>query len=115
MSDRSPTARSETKKNDAQYYCNRESLRGATISRSSSIEWTESTWNPTTGCDKVSPGCKNCYAERMARRLKGMGQANYRNGFEITLRPQALALPLSWKRPQMIFVDSMSDLWEVLK
>jgi protein gp37 len=76
----------------------------------SSIEWTESTWNPLTGCDKVSPGCKNCYAERMAHRLQAMGQPNYRNGFELTLHPHALDLPLRWKTPQMIFVNSMSDL-----
>jgi protein gp37 len=81
----------------------------------SSIEWTESTWNPLTGCTKVSDGCKHCYAERMARRLKAMGQANYANGFKLTLHPQALEKPLLWKSPQMIFVNSMSDLfhWEV--
>lgn len=77
----------------------------------SGIEWTESTWNPVTGCSKVSPGCKHCYAERMAERLEAMGQPNYRNGFELTLQPQALDLPLRWKRPQTIFVNSMSDLF----
>lgn len=77
----------------------------------SAIEWTESTWNPVTGCTKVSPGCKFCYAERMAERLQAMGQANYRNGFQLTLQPQMLELPLSWKRPQTIFVNSMSDLF----
>jgi protein gp37 len=77
----------------------------------SSIEWTESTWNPVTGCNKISPGCKNCYAERLAKRLKAMGQANYRNGFRLTLQPQMLELPLKWKRPQTIFVNSMSDLF----
>ena len=77
----------------------------------SAIEWTESTWNPITGCDKISPGCKHCYAEVMARRLKGMGQANYRNGFELTLQPQMLERPLSWRKPQMVFVNSMSDLF----
>jgi protein gp37 len=77
----------------------------------SSIEWTESTWNPLTGCQKVSPGCKHCYAERMALRLQAMGQPNYRNGFHLTLHPQMLALPLSWKKPQIIFVNSMSDLF----
>lgn len=77
----------------------------------SGIEWTESTWNPVTGCNKISPGCKHCYAERMAERLQAMGQANYRNGFELTLQPQMLELPLSWKRPQTIFVNSMSDLF----
>lgn len=77
----------------------------------SGIEWTESTWNPVTGCNKVSPGCKHCYAERMAERLLAMGQPNYRNGFELTLQPQMLELPLQWKRPQTIFVNSMSDLF----
>jgi len=77
----------------------------------SSIEWTESTWNPLTGCTKISPGCKHCYAERMALRLKAMGQPNYRNGFQVTLHEHALELPLSWKKPQMIFVNSMSDLF----
>ena len=77
----------------------------------SSIEWTESTWNPVTGCDKVSPGCKHCYAERMAERLQAMGQPNYRNGFEVALQPQMLELPLQWKKPQTIFVNSMSDLF----
>lgn len=77
----------------------------------SSIEWTESTWNPVTGCNKISPGCKNCYAERLAKRLKAMGQANYRNGFKLTLQPQMLELPLKWKKPQTIFVNSMSDLF----
>ena len=77
----------------------------------SSIEWTESTWNPLTGCDKISPGCKHCYAERMAKRLKAMGQANYRNEFALTLHPHVLETPLRWKQPQMIFVNSMSDLF----
>jgi protein gp37 len=77
----------------------------------SSIEWTESTWNPVTGCDKISPGCKHCYAEVMARRLQGMGQANYQNGFGLTLQPHMLERPLQWKKPQTIFVNSMSDLF----
>ena len=77
----------------------------------SPIEWTESTWNPVTGCTKVSPGCKHCYAERMAERLQAMGQENYRNGFESTLQPHMLELPLRWKKPQNIFVNSMSDLF----
>jgi protein gp37 len=77
----------------------------------SDIEWTESTWNPVTGCTKVSAGCKNCYAERMARRLKAMGQPNYRNGFQVTLQPQALGVPLRWRKPRTIFVNSMSDLF----
>lgn len=77
----------------------------------SAIEWTGSTWNPVTGCTKISPGCKNCYAERMARRLKAMGQPNYVTGFELALHPHALELPLSWKKAQTIFVNSMSDLF----
>jgi protein gp37 len=77
----------------------------------SAIEWTETTWNPLTGCDKVSPGCKNCYAERMARRLKAMGQKRYANGFELTLHEPLLEQPLHWQRPQTIFVNSMSDLF----
>jgi protein gp37 len=78
---------------------------------SSPIDWTESTWNPVTGCTKISPGCKHCYAKRMAERLKLMGQPNYVNGFDLTLQPQALELPLRWKKPQRIFVNSMSDLF----
>jgi protein gp37 len=81
------------------------------MAHGSSIEWTESTWNPVTGCTKISPGCKHCYAERMAERLQAMGQANYRNGFGLTLQPQMLELPLTWKKPQTIFVNSMSDLF----
>ena len=81
------------------------------MARHSSIEWTESTWNPITGCTKTSPGCANCYAERMARRLKAMGNPNYANGFELTLHEHVLLLPLSWRKPQMIFVNSMSDLF----
>ena len=77
----------------------------------SRIEWTESTWNPVTGCTKVSPGCKHCYAERLAARLQAMGQPNYRNGFELTLHEHVLEKPLDWKKPQTIFVNSMSDLF----
>ena len=78
---------------------------------SSSIEWTESTWNPLTGCTKISSGCANCYAERMALRLKAMGNPNYSNGFSITMHENALELPLKWKKSQTIFVNSMSDLF----
>jgi protein gp37 len=77
----------------------------------SAIEWTESTWNPLTGCDKISPGCKFCYAERMAKRLRAMGQRNYANGFDLTMHEHVLELPLRWKKPQTIFVNSMSDLF----
>ncbi len=75
------------------------------------IEWTESTWNPVTGCTKISDGCKNCYAEVMAHRLKAMGQAKYKNGFNVTLHPETLNEPYSWKKPRMIFINSMSDLF----
>lgn len=77
----------------------------------SSIEWTEATWNPVTGCTKISPGCEQCYAERMALRLQAMGQANYTQGFNLALQPHALDLPLRWKKPRAIFVNSMSDLF----
>lgn len=77
----------------------------------SKIEWTEATWNPVTGCTKISPGCKNCYAERMAKRLQAMGQPNYVNGFSLTTHEHMLDKPLRWKKPKMIFVNSMSDLF----
>ncbi len=81
------------------------------MSAITTIEWTEATWNPITGCTKVSPGCKNCYAERMAKRLRAMGQQRYRNGFKVTLQPQALSEPYHWKHPRLVFVNSMSDLF----
>jgi protein gp37 len=81
------------------------------MATNSHIEWTDCTWNPVTGCTKISPGCKHCYAERLAKRLKAMGQANYRNAFKLTLQPQMLELPLHWKSPKRIFVNSMSDLF----
>ncbi len=77
----------------------------------SAIEWTEATWNPVTGCTKISPGCKHCYAERMAKRLQAMSQPNYKNGFQLTLHEHMLDRPLRWKKPQIIFVNSMSDLF----
>jgi len=77
----------------------------------SRIEWTSSTWNPITGCNKVSPGCEHCYAERMARRLQAMGVKKYAHGFDLTLHPDVLEEPLGWKKPQVIFVNSMSDLF----
>jgi protein gp37 len=77
----------------------------------SSIEWTEATWNPLTGCTKISPGCKNCYAERMAKRLKAMGNPSYSNCFDLTVHDNILELPLRWKKPQYVFVNSMSDLF----
>ncbi len=81
------------------------------MAQNSKIEWTESTWNPVTGCTKISPGCKNCYAERMALRLKAAGSPNYANGFKVTLHPHALEIPLRWKKHRTIFVNSMSDLF----
>lgn len=77
----------------------------------STIEWTNATWNPVTGCDKISAGCKFCYAERMSARLKAMGQPNYSNGFKLTLQPGMLDRPLAWTNPRLIFVNSMSDLF----
>jgi protein gp37 len=77
----------------------------------SAIEWTEATWNPVTGCTKISPGCDNCYAEKLALRLQAMGQPNYVNGFELAVQERMLELPLKWKTPQIIFVNSMSDLF----
>ena len=81
------------------------------MAQNSSIEWTEATWNPVTGCTKISPGCKFCYAERMALRLKAMGQPRYRDGFKVTLQDDLVELPLKWREPRMIFVNSMSDLF----
>lgn len=81
------------------------------MASSSKIEWTESTWNPVTGCTKISAGCANCYAYRMAKRLKAMGNPRYRNGFEITLHNDLIDLPFTWKKPRKIFVNSMSDLF----
>lgn len=77
----------------------------------SSIEWTQMTWNPVTGCTKVSQGCKHCYAERLAERLQAMGNERYRNGFEVTLHEDLLDVPKRWRVPKMIFVNSMSDMF----
>jgi protein gp37 len=79
------------------------------MAQNSKIEWTESTWNPITGCSKISAGCKNCYAERMALRLRAAGSPNHANGFAVTLHPHVLEIPLRWKQPRTIFVNSMSD------
>jgi protein gp37 len=81
------------------------------VAQASTIEWTEATWNPVTGCTRISPGCKFCYAERMSHRLKAMGQERYRNAFKLTLQPDVLDVPLRWKAPRVIFVNSMSDLF----
>lgn len=81
------------------------------MGQQSAIEWTEATWNPITGCTKISLGCQYCYAERIARRLKAMGQRNYANGFNLTVHEHALEIPLGWKTPHVVFVNSMSDLF----
>ena len=77
----------------------------------SSIEWTEMTWNPVTGCDKISAGCKFCYAEVMAKRLKAMGVEKYQNEFKLTIHEDELATPYTWKKSKVVFVNSMSDLF----
>lgn len=77
----------------------------------SNIEWTELTWNPVTGCNKISPGCKNCYAEVMTRRLKSMGVEKYSEGFKIRTHPDTLTTPFTWKKSKVVFVNSMSDLF----
>jgi protein gp37 len=81
------------------------------MAANSKIEWTESTWNPVTGCTKISPGCKNCYAERLALRLQAARNPSYVNGFKVTLHERMVLLPLKWKKPRFIFVNSMSDLF----
>jgi len=83
----------------------------ATVGDNSAIEWTDATWNPVTGCTKVSPGCKNCYAERLALRLQAMGNRRYRAGFSVTMHRDQLELPLRWRQPKRVFVNSMSDLF----
>ena len=77
----------------------------------STIEWTEVTWNPVTGCTKISDGCKYCYAERMANRLQAMGLEKYRDGFAVTVHENTLGEPLTWRKPRLVFVNSMSDLF----
>jgi protein gp37 len=77
----------------------------------SSIEWTEMTWNPTTGCDKISAGCKFCYAEVMSKRLQAMGVEKYKDNFEVRMHPDTLQMPYQWRKSKMIFVNSMSDLF----
>src|SRR6476660_9221318 len=78
----------------------------------SSIEWTEMTWDPVTGCTKTTQGCKHCYAERMAKRLKAMGAVRYERGFQLTLHPDVVDLPRRWRQPKLVFVNSMSDLFQ---
>lgn len=81
------------------------------MSTRSGIEWTETTWNPVTGCSKISPGCAHCYAERMASRLQAMGVGKYRRGFDVAVHQTALDEPLRWRQPRLVFVNSMSDLF----
>jgi protein gp37 len=81
------------------------------MSKGSAIEWTDSTWNPVTGCTKVSPGCENCYAQTFAERFRGVKGHPFENGFDLTLRPERVNQPLTWKKPQRVFVNSMSDLF----
>src|SRR3954463_6781557 len=82
------------------------------MSSSSSIEWTDATWNPVRGCTKISPGCKHCYAETFAERFRGVKGNPYEQGFDLRLVPEKLTEPLNWKSPKMIFVNSMSDLFQ---
>lgn len=79
--------------------------------RLTKIEWTECTWNPTSGCTKKSPGCENCYAEKMAKRLQAMGNVKYSRGFQLSLHSESLKVPYSWRKPRCVFVNSMSDLF----
>ena len=81
------------------------------MSTRSRIEWTKTTWNPVTGCTKISHGCKHCYAERMSQRLQAMGAKKYKYGFAVTVHPEALREPIRWKKPSLVFVNSMSDLF----
>jgi len=81
------------------------------MTSTTTIEWTEQTWNPTTGCTKISPGCKHCYAEVMAKRLKAMGARGYENGFNLSILPERLTQPLMRRKPTTYFVNSMSDLF----
>lgn len=81
------------------------------MATNSKIEWTETTWNPVTGCTKISQGCKHCYAEVMAKRLLRMRQSRYRNGFKVTLQEDIVEAPLKWRKPKIVFVNSMSDLF----
>jgi protein gp37 len=81
------------------------------MAENSAIEWTDTTWNPVTGCTKISTGCDNCYAARFSERFRGVSDHPFETGFDLTLRPERLQQPLEWKRPRMIFVNSMSDLF----
>jgi protein gp37 len=85
-----------------------------TVADQTAIEWTDSTWNPVTGCTRISPGCQHCYAERFSERFRGVAGHPFRFGFDLTLRPERVQQPLAWRRPRMIFVNSMSDLFHKL-
>ena len=89
----------------------RSEAEGKTVSKGSAIEWTDTTWNPVTGCTKVSPGCDHCYAQTFAERFRGVPGHPFENGFDLTLRPERLLQPLGWKKPSTVFVNSMSDLF----
>src|SRR5919106_681121 len=82
-----------------------------TMGSSTAIEWTDATWNPVTGCTKISAGCDNCYAERISERFRGTRGHPFERGFDLTLRPERIDQPLHWREPRMIFVNSMSDLF----
>src|SRR5215217_8641889 len=86
-------------------------LDGLSMANTTTIEWTDATWNPVTGCTKISRGCDNCYAERFSERFRGVPGHPFETGFDLTLRPERLSQPLSWRRPRLIFVNSMSDLF----
>src|SRR4051812_39586030 len=86
-------------------------ISGLIMADKSAIEWTDATWNPVTGCTKISAGCDNCYAGRFSERFRGVQGHPFENGFDLTLRPDRLLQPLAWKRPRMIFVNSMSDIF----
>ena len=99
-----------TEPHDCSIFC-LNAVAGTEMSDKSAIEWTDATWNPVTGCTKITRGCDNCYAERIAERFRGTPGHPFENGFDLTLRPERISQPLSWKRPRMIFVNSMSDLF----
>src|SRR5207248_5228755 len=86
-------------------------VKPTVMSINSKIEWTDATWNPIRGCTKISPGCKNCYAEAFAERFRGVKNHPYEQGFDLRLVPDKLAEPLRWRTPKMVFVNSMSDLF----
>ncbi len=96
---------------EAEGVSSRHRTAGALMAETSTIEWTDATWNPVTGCTKISAGCDNCYAERFSERFRGVPGHPFETGFDLTLRPARLTQPLSWRQPKMVFVNSMSDLF----